>query len=84
MIKALSAFMGNMGNDHIATLDNQHQRSVNPASTQRQQSVNDFGCCNLCNASAVPVCHLPIIEVLGNFRVNMVRIDFTTLKTECH
>jgi len=40
IIEVLAAFIGNMVNDHIATPDNQHQLSVNTASTQRQQSVN--------------------------------------------
>ena len=83
IIKVLAAYIGNMVNLDIATPDNQHQPSVNTASTECQQIVNDFGCCNLCNARAV-LWHLPIIEVFATFRENMVRVDLATPKNERH
>ena len=44
---------------------------------QRQQSVNNYGCCILNNPRAV-LQHLPIIEVLASFIDNMVCVNATT------
>jgi len=44
---------------------------------ERQQSVNDFGCCILYNPRAV-LRHLLIIEVLADFIDNMVCVNATT------
>jgi hypothetical protein len=40
IIEVLAAFIGNIVCEYIATPDNQHQLSVNPASAQRPLSVN--------------------------------------------
>ena len=48
---------------------------------ERQQSVNDFGCCILYNPRAI-LRLLPIIEVLAGFRDNMVNAVVATPKNE--
>jgi len=40
IIEVLAAFIGNTVYVDVASPDNEHQRSVNTASTERQQSIN--------------------------------------------
>jgi hypothetical protein len=54
-----------------------HPQSEN----ERQQSVNNFGCCILYNPRAV-IRHLPIIEVLAAFIGNIVSVDTATPQNE--
>jgi hypothetical protein len=48
--------------------------NVSKASTDRQQSINHFGCCISYNPRAV-LRLVPIIEVLGTIIGNMVNVD---------
>jgi hypothetical protein len=48
---------------------------------ERQQSVNDFGCCILYNPRAV-LQHISIIEVLAAFLGNIVFVDTVTPQNE--
>jgi len=59
----------------------QRQQRVNKASTEHQQSMNDFLCCILYNPRVV-LLRLPIIKVLAAFRGNMVSVNVTTPEDE--
>jgi len=61
----------------------EHQQSIDTASTECQQSVNDSGCCILYNPKAV-VRHLSMIEVLATWLWIMVRVDIATPNNKCH
>jgi len=52
-----------------------------PSENERQQTVNNFGCCILYNPRAV-IRHLPIIEVLAAFIGNIMCVDTATLQNE--
>jgi transcriptional regulator with PAS, ATPase and Fis domain len=92
IIEELAACIGNLVNIDVATPENELQQSVNRSSTERQQcintastkcqhSVNDFGCCILCNPRAV-MWHLDIVQVLATFMGNMVWVDIATPENE--
>jgi len=81
IMEVLAAIIGKIVNVDIASPVNERQQSVKRASTERQQSVkerqqsvNNFGCCILCHPRAV-VRLLSIIEVLAAFKGNMVIVD---------
>jgi len=70
IIKGLASFIGNMDNVEVAT-----------PKYERQQSVNNFGCCILYNPKAIPQL-LPIIEVLAAFIGKIVIVDVTSPENE--
>jgi len=55
--------------------------SLPQSETERQQSVNDFVGCIMCNPKAV-LRHLSIIEVLAAITRNIVCVDTATLPNE--
>jgi len=92
IIEVLAAITGNILCVDTATPPNEHQQSVNSASTERQQSintastecqqsVNDVGYCILCIPKAV-LRHLSIIEVLAAFTGIIVCVDTATPPNE--
>ena len=66
IIEVLAAIIGDMVNVNVASPDNDPSQSVNTASTEYQQSINNLGYCTLYNPRAV-LQHLPIINVLAAF-----------------
>jgi len=55
--------------------------SVNRASTERQLSVNESGCCIMYDPRAM-LRHLPIIEVLAACIGNIVNVDVAAPENE--
>jgi hypothetical protein len=55
--------------------------TINRASTERQQSINNLGCCILYNPRAV-LRHVPKIQVLAAFIGNLMFVDTATPQNE--
>jgi len=83
IIKVLPTCMGYMNSVDVGTPKVGRQQSIIRASTEPQQSLNDFGCWIWSNRRAV-LQYLPIIEALAASIGNTISIDVATPTNECH
>jgi len=77
----LAAFRGKIVNLDVTSPENECQQSINRASTEHEQSVNEFGWGILHIPRAV-LWHLPIIKVLAACIGNIVIVDVAAPEDE--
>jgi hypothetical protein len=77
IIKQLPTVMGQRLSVDVTIPTNEGQQSINRASTEHQQSINDFQYCIFYN-SRVMLLLLPINKILPTFMGNMVNVDHGT------
>jgi len=81
IMKELPTIMGHMLSFNVTSFTNERQQSINRASAERQQRVNNFQCCILYNPST-ELPHVPIIKDLLAVMCHMLSGDVATPTSE--